>query len=158
MLNVAIEQGISVLVAQYNGVYREAMLSFMRGIMPISIIIPKNAVKNNDSLTQWCLRASSNIRLRPDAGTLLDSPRKWGPVIWRMLHFLAHEFTLEMKQKFIDVLVSLVVLLPCAECGANFKKLLRCSSGYISRNLNTRLDCERYIQFLHTSVNKLDRR
>jgi len=82
----------------------------------------------------------------------------WGPAAWHLLHTISFNYpvnpTLEQKHQYLNFILSLQKVLPCAACRKNltnnFKKLpLRMSS------MKSRDTFSRYIYNLHELINKM---
>ena len=83
------------------------------------------------------------------------SPKSWGPVVWRFLHWISLSFTMKNKAQFAKFLKLVGRTLPCKECSSHFNAVLRTTAALKSLDAVSDLaGFVNYVILLHVLVNK----
>lgn len=161
-----IGKGLSVFVAQYPEKTPNVMGMFlcMRSLLNILASgkapgvfrnrienpLPIRACRSRSALTAWLL-GMRKIPLWFRAQDFLDTPDRWGPHVWNLLHEIAPFYTPQLKPVFYQFLSSLPDVLPCKECAKHFKRLLAKNKHTWGRVKHVG-HCEKFISGLHSQV------
>ena len=153
-------KALSVIVSNYtddpSNLDRSNMKNFVASFFGVYDLPapPADAYQSRMQLTEWLMQ-SGNVDLWFGAGDTVESPRRWGPYIWRYLHAVADKFQSEKKAKFEDLLFSLGQVLPCHECGNNFQQLLLDKEARkFMETCHTSMQFATYVSELHAEVTK----
>ena len=146
----SVVRGLSVLVAAYparpslrrqRGMGR--LLRVLFGVMvdtpavriaPRRGRIPRAALLNRHLLTQF-LRPRAKLWF--GASDAVGEPRRWGPIVWRMIHALKHIHQPHRHKHFVLFLELLADLLPCPKCRKSFRRILVKARGLAKRGNQT---------------------
>lgn len=85
--------------------------------------IPGQTFASRSTLQKWLF---TTMKKTPLKGTrlLLDSPTRWGPFIWSLLHAVSLISRSEDKEYFITFLRNSPYVLPCKKCARGFVDIL----------------------------------
>jgi hypothetical protein len=126
-----ISKGLSVLLSSFQKpMLLHRFFVIAHKMYPTNEILykrpPIQAFKNQKVCTNWLI-SNSNLHIWYDAADLMDSPTKWGPVVWKLLFLMAkrNHVGSNGQSLFLDLLSVLSNILPCATCNETFKRLLK---------------------------------